>query len=485
MNATRHSTNASFLIRFAFAVWAVFSGAAFAQEDSGERSPILITFDLHMDPIPLGPNVSQRQAYVDAEIEAADWLLDETGSRGAKLSFTMGGDFAEMCLLDPDGTYPTLRRLYESGGSIGTHTHDQYRSAAYTWRMISGDTAENGARVWADHVALVDQVVSDLYGDVDAGAPRSVNNLRGTHVPSKASDRLALYEEYGFDACQPGPTEDFYAIFNHYMIHPFRSSTENELDVDEDGPVIALHAGPVLGSNDVHKGTVQNMSVEVVKARFLLTVLNWLHDAKTSEIDRVWMYGWGCHATDVEETGITRALVAPMLDWMETYFVGKTIQGRTLAKYGSYREAIEAQKEWEAANPGAQARAYGSRTRDWTLYPWLVPTAAYLWGAEYDSTLRSDSAVQVHRLDAPAELGGYPIVVAFPVGSRIPSIDLSSIDSGAWVRIDPATGTSKFVTTTSAKVPFEGAIFVRRADLVSLDEQKSLIETAFPSQDIR
>ncbi len=484
MNPTRNSTNVSFLIRFVLAAWAVFSGIASAQ-DANERSPILVTFDLHMDPIATGTNVSQRQAYVQAEVEASEWLLDQTEPRGAKLSFTMGGDFAEMCLLDPDGTYPLLRRLYESGGSIGTHSHDQYRSAAYTWRPISGDTAENVARAWADHVGLVDQVVGELYGDVDAGAPRSVNNLRGSHIPSDATERLALCEEYGFDASQPGPTEDFYAIFNHYMIHPFRSSVDNELDVDADGPVIALHAGPVLGSNDVHKGTVQDMSESVVKGRFLLTLLNWLHDAKAGEIDRVWMYGWGCHGTDIEETGVTRSLVVPMLDWFETYFVGKTIQGRVLAKYGSYREAIEAQKDWETANPDASARAYASRTRDWTLYPWLVPTAAYLWDAEYVSALRSDSAVQVHRLNAPAELGGYPIVVAFPVGSRVPSIDLSSIDSGAWARIDPATAATKVVSTTSAKVPMEGAIFVRRSDLVTLDEQKSLIESAYPAQTIR
>lgn len=473
------------LARLLLAAWIALSGGIAAAQDSSERSPILVTFDLHMDPIPLGPSLAPRQAYVEAEVEAAGWLLDQVEPRGAKLSFTMGGDFAEMCLLDPDGTYPLLRRLYENGGSIGTHTHDQYRSAPYTWRRISGDTPENADRLWADHVDLVDQVVLELYGDADAGAPRSINNLRGTHIPAQASERFALYEEYGFDACQPGPTEDFYALFNHYMFHPFRSSVDNELDHDPAGPLVALHAGPVLGSNDVHKGTVQDMRPEVVKARFLLTVLNWLHDVKAADVDRVWMYGWGCHATDVEESGVTRSEVVPMLDWFDSHFIGKSIQGRVLAEYGSYREAVDAHETWEAANPGASARAYASRDRDWSLYPWLVPAAAYLWAAEYVEPLRSDAAVQVHRLVAADALGGYPIVVAFPVGTRVPAIDLSSIDAGAWVRIDPATAATKIVSATGARVPLEGAIFVRRADLVSLDEQKNRIETGWPAETLR
>lgn len=447
-----------------------------------ERSPILVTFDLHMDPMAAAGGTAAGWDLYRSWNDGALWLLSVTEPRGARLSFSCVGQYAEYALADAANSTPLLLRLYASGGSVGTHSHDFYQVGPFTWVSAGTScTQAEAEQVWASDVGMVDRLVGQALGLTDPAAIRAVNNLRGTHVPSSAAERYPLFQEYGYVISQAGPAEDFAGLFDHYMYHPFRPSTANELAEDRAGPVIMTQAGPVLGSSGVHKGVYQDMTLPRVQARFVAEVLNWLADARGSAPDRVWCFGWGSHGSDVTPTGTTRAVAESMLDWLGAHFIGRRIGGSVLARYGSYAEEGAAYQAWEASHPDLASRSYPSRVRDWSLYPWLVPVAAHLWGATWVAAVRDDDTVAVHQLQAPASLGGpYPIVVAFPTGTTPPRIDLSSLDAGAWVRVNPATGAQGVQPAAAAAVPRAGAIFVPARACPSLEEQKRRIDVAYP-----
>ncbi len=471
------------MFSIALTAWMGLASPAYPQEPASRpaRSPILVTFDLHMDPMGGAGDDARGWAMYDLWSEGATWLLGVTEPRGARLSFSTVGQFAEYCLADPDGAFPMIERLHESGGSIGTHSHDFVRLGEFAWSPLGANpTAEEIERLWADDVGMVDELVRQALHVADPQV-RGINNLRGTHQPSDAADRYALCEEYGFELSQSGPTEDFAGLFQHYMYHPFRSSTDNELAEDRSGPVIMTHAGPVLGSLGVHKGIQQDMTLPKMQARFLAEALNWIYETRTGQPDRVWCYGWGSHGSDVSVSGDSRALVEPWLDWLEAHFIGRRIAGSVIARYSSYHEEGRKYRTWEAANPDLSGRGYPSREREWSLYPWLAPVAAHLWDASYVSALRDDAAVQVHRLQASESLNGpYAIVVAFPCAGGRVAVDLSAVDGSPWVRINPSSGAQTVWPATSVPVPPMGAILIPSASCPSLDEQKARIEAAYP-----
>lgn len=463
-------------------MWAVLLALAVVGAPTvptAERSPILITFDLHMDPLGGIPNPSVRERVFREWCAAAEWLLDQAEPRGAKVSFLTGGEFAERCLAAPD-TFPLLRRLYESGGSIGTHSHDWVRQGPHEWFALGPRADADGARrVWRDDVALVDELVGKVLGLTDPAAIRAVNNVRGTHLPADAAARYALYREYGFEVIQAGPGEDFAGLFHHYLYHPIRPNSRNEIAEDRDSPVILTQAGPVLGSTVVHKGVPQDMSLPRVQAMFLAELLCWLQDLRSGAPDRVWCFGWAVHGSDIIARGVSRPWVEPTLDWFDRHFIGRSIGGHIVAAYGSYHEEAQAYRRWEQAHPDLPGRGYPSAERDWQLYPWAAPVAAYLWDARYIEALRSDDLAQLHRLVAPEPLGGYPLVVGFPLGDAPVAADLTTVDPGPWQRVDPATGTLTAQAAAAVEIPPAGAIYIPHAVCRPLGEQIRAIDSRY------
>lgn len=454
--------------------------AAPQSETRPERSPILVTFDLHMDPMP-GQGERRRQTYEDWR-DAAEWLLDVAEKRGAKLSFTTVGEFAELALEDPERAFPLIRRLYESGGSVGTHSHNRIQDAPFRWSEIPrGGSAEDAEQVWHDDISMVDRLVAAVFDLDDPKHVRAINNLRGTHVPSDAALRQGLFKKYGLSFCQAGPGEDFVGLFHHYLFHPFRASAKNEIAEDRSSPMIVTQAGPVLGQVGVHKGVEQDMSLPRVQAEFLVELLAWLHDAEAGLPDRVWCFGWAVHGSDVTERGVSREWVEPALDWFSRHFVGKSIGGRTVARWSSYQEECESYLAWEKANPDLESRDYDGRARAWDAYPWpTVAAAAYLWDATYAKALRSDETAQAHLLEAADPLGGpYPIVVAFPTGRGAARLDLAAVEAGKWTRIDAASGPGVAGDAAALEIPTNGAIFIPTRACVSLEQQQERIDEAF------
>jgi hypothetical protein len=443
-------------------------------------SPILVTFDCHADPLNALPLQLRPVVYREWR-DAIAWLLDQTDPRGAKVSFCCVGEFAEYCLEDEAGL-DLLRRLYRSGGSIGTHNHFECHVGPHDWRNLDpwASPGEVG-RLWRDNVDAVDAAVAKVLDTDDPVRIREVNNLRGSHLPSDGRQFQALMKQFGFTIHQAGPGEDFAGLFHHYLFHPYRESAENAMAEDPQSPVILTQAGPVLGANSVHKGIPQDMTRPSVQAKFLMEALNWAHAVARGDSDRVWCFGWAVHAADISPgRGISRNSVKPILDWFDEYFVGRRIGGSVVAKYGSYTEEAAAHLAWEKARPGERVPAYPYRERDWTRYPYLLAPGVYLWDARYVKPIVADERGQAHLLAAGPVLGGpYGVVVALPARAKGFVLDLTDLGESSWMVVDPATGRAQ-ESGPKAQVGREGAILVSARRYLTMQQAMAAIDGAFP-----
>ncbi len=429
--------------------------------------PILVTFDLHMDPLHAIPDVRMRRHIYESWRDAADWLLDQTESRGAKLSFSTCGEFAEFCLEDAERAFPLIRRLHESGGSIGTHTHRERRIGPHQWRDIPPfKDPLDVDKVWNDAIIMVDRLVSRSLGIADSARVRAVNNLRGSHVPQSDAERLAMMVRWGFAVHQSGPDEDFFALFHHHLMNPYRPSATNIMANDPNTPVVIVPAGPVLGRNSIHKGIRQDMSPPALKARFLLVVLNWLNDTDA----RIWNFGWAVHGSDiVPGRGVSRECIVPLLDWFDRNFIGRKAAGRPVAQYGSYRQAEQMVQEWEKEHPGKVSVSYAGKERNWDLYPYLKAACIYLWDASYDGPVDVGGRAIVHRVVAGSAVGGpFPVHVAWPVGREPVIVHTARLGEAEWKVVDPSTGAATAAQNGKLPVGPNGAIIVESQNVIDV-----------------
>ncbi len=415
-----------------------------------------------MDPLNSIP-VAQRSLVYAQWRDAAHWVLDTCGPRGAKVTFLACGEYHEYTLEDPAKGYPLIQRLYASGGSIGTHSHDEKKYGSHDWRSIGMTPPINlVVAAWDDHVNAANAVIAAALGITDPAAQHAVNNTRGTHIPADDTIRIDLMRQYGFTMHQQGPEEDFYAYFKHYVMNPYRPSGARFLSHDPGGPVVVTPFGPVLGVANIHKGVYQDMRLPAVQGRFLLELLNWLHDVHVAHSGRVWVTGWAAHGSDVMPGTATRAAVAPMLDWVKANFVDEQVGGQQAAAFASARECRDLYYAWEAAHPGQPSFSYAADATDWTLYPYLRAAAYYLTDAQYVSSIPAVGRVRGHALTAAAAVGGpYTMHVVYTTDGVPATADLSgSLGSGDIAIIDPATGRADMAATTAITVPAVGAILV-------------------------
>lgn len=423
--------------------------------------PVRVVFDLHMDPMHAIPPARRSGVYRDWR-DAANWVLDVCEPRGAKVTFLAVGEFYEYILEDPVDGYALLRRLYRSGDSLGTHSHNERQAGPHDWVPVPGDSPlPVVVAAWDDHVGLADAAVAGALGLSDPGAIRAVNNIRGTHLPNDDALRLQLMEDYGFTMHQQGPDEQFYAYFQHYPMNPYRPSRDNMLAHDRDGPVVLSPFGPVLGLETVHFGIHQDMRLAAVKARFLLELLNWLHDVHVAQSGRVWVTGWGSHGSDVVPGTETHAAVQPILDWLKEHFVDKHVGGYQAASFSSAAECRDLYEAWESAHPAEASFTYPASTTDWTLYPYLTPAARYLAGAQYVDPMPPVGPVRWHALEATTGGDPYDMYVAYTTGAAAATVDLSAVLGGIQIAVvDPATGDAAEVSAAEVEVVPTGVLLV-------------------------
>jgi hypothetical protein len=448
------------------------SRAAFAQMN--DPQPIRVLLDLHADPLPGTPPV-QLQVYRQW-VAASDWLLDTAEPYGAKISFLSVGGFMEWALGDTVGGHPLVQRLYASGGQIGTHSHDEARFGVHDWRSVGmNPPADLVLKLWNDHVGMVNSVITTALGVSDPDEIKAINCSRGSHVPAEDSTRIQMMADFGFTIHQQGPDEQFYAYFRHYPMNPYRPSGAWMLQHDPDGPVVICPFGPVLGKNETHFGIPQDMRMVKVQGRFLLEVLNWLHDVHVAGSERVWVTGWAAHCSDVMAGTPTRAEYPPMLAWLQQHFINQPVGGQTAAVWSGVKEARDAYYVWEAAHPGEISFSYPVDETDWNLYPYLRPAVAYLVDASYEAAMPAAGTVRWHRLTASATAGGpYDLHVAYTTDGAPVVVDLSaSLGSGEIAVVDPSTGCFHVALTGAVEVGAIGAILVPLASVVSFEIQGS------------
>ena len=423
--------------------------------------PIMVLIDLHADPFFGAPTI-QQQVFRDW-VDATNWTLDTADAHGAKISFLCGGDFAEWVIEDPARGNPLLQRLYASGGQLGTHSHDQVRFATHDWRSLPPNpTPPQALQLWNNHVGQVNAAITAALGVSGGPQLAAINCSRGSHVPSDNAFRLQLMSDFGFTGHQQGPDEALYSYFRHYPMNPYRPSGANMLQHDPNGPVVISPFGPVLGKNEVHFGINQDMRTPAVQARFLLELLNWLHDVHVGGTQRVWVTGWGSHSADMLVGTPTRTEFPVMLDWLTTHFVGQPIGGNIAAQFAGVPAARDAYLAWEAAHPGEVSFSYAATTTDWNQYPYLVPAVRYLTEAWYEVPMSGVGTVRWHRLTASASAGGpYSLYVAYTTDGMAATVDLSAaLGAGEIAAVNPASGSARRYPTTSITVATIGTILV-------------------------
>ncbi len=436
---------------------------------SAPAAPIMVVIDLHADPMP-GNEAVQQQIFQDW-VDNTNWLLNITEPRGAKLSFLSTGQFMEWVLADPAQGHPLIQRLYASGGQIGTHSHNKNRVATHNWVTLPPNpSAAEVLQHWNDHVGAVRAVITAALGITDPATITAVNSMRGSHTPGDDAWRIQMMSDFGFTNHQQGPDEQLYAYFHHYPMNPYRPSSSRFLEADPASPVVVVPFGPVLGHNDVHFGIEQDMRMRAVQARFLLEVLNWLHDVHVAGTGRVWVTGWGSHTSDIAPGTVTRLEYAPTLNWLLDHFVDQPVGGQLAATFAGAPEARDAYLAWETSHPGETSFSYPADATDWDLYPYLIPAIRYLTQAWYEASMPPVGTVRWHHVTASADAGGpFPVYVAYTTDGVPTTVDLSPVlGVGTIAVVDPATGDAQIVSTTTVDVATIGTILVPPDKVIDL-----------------
>ncbi|MBH05894.1 MAG: hypothetical protein CMJ20_06200 [Phycisphaeraceae bacterium] len=406
-----------------------------------DQAPILLTFDLHVDPVNNGFPAAGKAGAFQERTEWMQWVLDQTEPYAIPMSFLSGGWYMERVVSEepPGGGAVLVRRMYETGGQIGSHHHKEFRASSFNWPSMESDASLPEVRKqWEDNINWVDagiQKALELDPPVTADI-NGINRIKGAHSPQDESDYHQLMTEFGFDVREPGPEEDYYGYFGHHIWHPYRPSAANYLGEDLSASFVQVPSGPVIGYETIHHGTLQDMRPASMKRQLLQIYLNWRHANHADAGSKVWTWGWGSHATDFEPSSVSRAALVEMLPWIENHFRNRIEpNGASVLQYATHLDVADAYLSWETENPGVSSFTFDSLiVEDWTTYPWLQPVAKemqdYLWHSDLD--MAGVSAFKLERDGSDAVLlyndGMTPVAVdlEFIFPGRIQVIGLQS-----------------------------------------------------------
>ena len=408
------------------------------------QSPILLTFDLHVDPVSNGFSEEGKAAAFQERTEWMEWVLDQTEPHSIPISFLSGGWYMERVAFEEasgDGAL-LVRRMYENGGQIGSHHHNDFRSGPFNWpSMESGASLQMVRKQWKNNIDWVNAGIEKALAiDPPVLADNSdINRIKGAHSPQNESDYHQLMSEFGLDVREPGPEEDYYGYFDHHIWHPYRPSEANYLGEDLNAPFVQVPSGPVIGYKTVHHGTLQDMRPASMKRQILQIYLNWRYANRISADPKVWTWGWGSHAKDFEPASESRLALLEILPWIETHFRSRIEpDGSSVLQYATHLEVADAYLNWETENSGVSSFSFDSLVvEDWTTYPWLQAVAeemyGYLW--ESDLAISDVTAFQLDRDGSDAvllysdEMVTVNVDLEFIFPSRVQIVGLESGDT--------------------------------------------------------
>lgn len=353
---------------------------------AAQQGSIHVTAELHADPLRDELDPLARRAMYEDWLGWTNDTLDQIDP-AVRVSFLMSGEFAEFVIDDGasgDGA-ELLRRIHGLGGQLGTHFHEEYRVAEHDWDVLSGSyTLEDARRCWTDNVEMVDDAVRLALGIAAGVDVRFINGVIGTHVPDNVSaDFRTLMDEYGFHVRQPGPCEDAYQYFSHYMFHPVQPSDGNALVEVRGVRFVEVPAGAGIGrAGHWHHGVWNDFSLAAAQAQFVLELMNWRHAIRTRAEPKVWSFGI-VSQPQYQEPGHEEEIGwKGMLQWIHDEIEPiAALAGREIVEYDTEYGVARDYLAWRRANPAAVSMSYAATTTDWDEYPWLAAAARELAGA--------------------------------------------------------------------------------------------------------
>jgi len=425
--------------------------------------PIMITYDLHADPFVQTMPLDQRRQIYYQWRDNTEWLLDFLEPYGGNVTWLSVGEFMEFILEDQANAIPIMTRLYQNGGSLGTHSHTEINVGPHNWPSLGYNATEEQARKnWDDAIRFVNAVVAKVIGSNETAAIAAVNNIRGGHLPNNRADFYKFMIEYGFPIQEGGAGEPWYQYFGHHIWNPLRPSKTSAWMENLSTPFVYVPSGPVIGKVGIHAGVFQDMSLPNMKKMFLMLYLNWRCHEGSSDSYRIWTFGWASHTHDISPGSQTRKDVEEFVKWLNDTFVSRrSASGNVIAKWAGRKEVLEAYLDWESTHPGESSFNYPVDVKDYNHYPYLKAVQQTLEKAYYvtEVTNFSHQGVDAHRLVSVET--GRPIYVLWKDDGTA-TIDLSSEFKGT-VKVTASVSGNVVLSEPNAIEVSNEAIIVEEA----------------------
>ena len=417
-----------------------------------QQGPIRMHFDMHVDPLPQIP-LPQKMQVFDLRVGNMEWVLDQVEPLDVDISFLAVGEFGELLVNQGSAGAgaAVLRRLYDAGGQIGAHSHNEWRVGPFDWPSVPpGPTLDECRQSWQHNIDWVDAAILLAYGGSPPEPLATINAVKGSHLPSNEPDYHTLMDEFGIEVREPGPEEDYYGWYDHHIWHPFRPSRANYMGDDLGAPFVQVTQGAVIGLAGIHHGVMQDMTAANVKRQFLQLYVNWRFQDRMGSGEKVWCWGWGSHAHDFNGGSVSRADLVDVVAWLDTHFAARTEpSGSDTMVWSTHQATRDAYLAWEAAHPGVSSFSFDSLTVDWSEYPWLRPVAEEMTEFAWLADLSPGSGVEAYLLEAGT---GDAAVIAWTDGGD------TVVDLSAWV--GPAVRVVGLETGTLYAVNNPGAVEV-------------------------
>jgi hypothetical protein len=378
-----------------------------------------------------------------------DWLMDEAQRHGLRFTALYNGWFPQWAL--DQGDTGQFRALLDAGHKVGSHAHRMvYDAAQDAWTVHVNEVARYGRPNYDAALALQAWTDADRYMDaVLANVGAAGQNQIMCAVPFLCSDEGQMMADLGFSIAAGNRSEKGPAYLGHIVWNPWRPAASDEpaMELAEDlrANYLAIDHLAQIGSTGSHG---MDLSVPQLQRRFLMLYTEWLARERTGAQDRVWTFGFCLHPNYGDRYN---AELVEFLDWLDTYFVGRTSpHGHTVARYATIADIGQEYAAWEAGHPGASSFNW---ERD-DPYPYTYAAMpAKLQNAAYERHLDLGAGVTGFQLARE----GQPIYLLWSEdGER--TLDLSSYQGGQ-VRVTNAAGSETFANASAVPLA-ETPVFV-------------------------
>jgi hypothetical protein len=327
-----------------------------AKGEPDYEPPIDVFMVLHIDPVmdtDVGVFKVTNDVYQKTKTEIL-WLKDEAESHGMRFTALFNGWYPQEALALDD--LDQFRALLDAGHEIGTHAHRlTYDAAQDVWiARVDELTASYdhvlAEQTWADAYNYVDEMLSTI------GAQGQ--NKTVCAVAFKNSDEGVLMDEFGFTIAAGQRGESAINYFGHIIWNPWRVTSSDagghSLEEDLSTKFLSIpHLAQIGIKGGVHGS---DLSLEQIQRRFLMLYTEWLSRERTGAEDKVWTFGFVYHPEDGD---VHNQALADFLDWLDTYFIGKTSPyGNVIAQYATTGDIEEQYLAWEAQHPNTSSFSY-------------------------------------------------------------------------------------------------------------------------------